>query len=141
MKKQNILVIVFLGLILLIGVYYLGRISNTDQKNTTDQSSQNEIFADKIKCGDYIEKLRDNAIASQYELDLIYKVFYSQSLNTCLSEQYNLYYGAGSVPQGEILEINNVLTDENVWTSEKYTTQLKGWDAETILDQQAVNYI
>ena len=145
MKKYNRWTVVFIAFLIIVGFYYLGKSSNKSESIDTKQKasmSADEIFANKIKCESFIEKLKENAMSmtSQYEIDAIYKVFYSQPLNTCVSEQYNLYYGHGTVKDGELLIINDVLTKENIWTSENYSPTLKYWDAEHILDTQAADY-
>jgi hypothetical protein len=130
-----------------------GSTSQTETTQTPQQTQVNnvksasgmsadEIFAEKTKCEGYMQGLQQKAgeNGSALEIDAIYKVFYSQSLNTCLVEQYNLYPAHGTVAEGEVLLINDVLTGGNVWTSQVYTPELKYWDAQSILDQQAVQY-
>ena len=102
--------------------------------------SDSEIFDEKVKCSVYLEKLRDNALISQYENDSYYKVFYSKSLNSCLSEEQSIYPAHGKIPEEEILTINNILTGENIWTSQVYSPAIKFWDAEANLDNQALQY-
>ncbi len=135
-------------IVLVVGAYFVGQSSSQPSQTAPANSatagnstmSADEVFADKTKCEGYLDKLQQNSLNSSVEIDVVYKIFYSQSLNTCLSEQYNLYPAHGTVTEGEVLLINDVLTGGNIWTSQVYTPELKYWDAESKLDQQAEQY-
>ena len=112
------------------------------QVQTKNIRSTSEILANKTTCATYKDKINKdiNQVVNQYDIPVIYKVFYSQSLNTCLDERYDLYPAHGTIAEGEVLRIDDVLTGGNVWTSQVYSPALKYWDAESILDQQSTLY-
>ncbi len=146
-RTTKILLCLIVAILLILGGYFSGRSSNPSVDSNTTVShkstvSADEVFANKAKCAGYLEKLQQQAGNNSYslEIDSVYKVFYSRALNTCLSEQYNLYPAHQGIAEGEILLINDVLTGGNVWTSETYTPELKYWDAQAALDKQAMQY-
>jgi hypothetical protein len=72
---------------------------------------------------------------SSYQLPALYQVFYSLSLDTCLSAEYLIYPAHDTVTESEILRIRDVLTRKIIW-SQVYTPAIKYWDAYSILDAQ-----
>lgn len=102
--------------------------------------TQQQLFEAKMKCSTYLKPLTADLEQDQYELQFIPKVFFSQSLNTCLVEKVSIASAQGKIPQEELLTIDDVLTGENVWTSEMFSPAINGYDAEAKLDVQAQQY-
>jgi hypothetical protein len=102
--------------------------------------TQQQLFDAKVRCGTYLDKLNADLERDQYAIEFIPKVFFSQSLNTCLVEKVSISSAHGTVPQEELLTIDDVLTSENVWTSELISPAIAGYEAEARLDLQAQQY-
>ena len=121
--------------------------SNVTAYNDTSEKankgeSVSEVLANKVTCAGYKDKVQQDTYKGgyQYDMPVIYKVIYSQSLNTCLIERYDIYPATGTTAESEVLRIDDALTGGNVWTSAIHSPALKYWDAESILDQQSTVY-
>ncbi|MGD0328656.1 MAG: hypothetical protein ABSB00_03030 [Minisyncoccia bacterium] len=115
---------------------------NASSRVSSDESAS-EVLTNKTTCATYKVNLEKQIYQGgyQYDMPVIYKVIYSRSLNTCLDERFDIYPANGTTPEEEVLKIDDVLTGGNVWTSQAYSPALKYWDAESILDQQAQQYL
>ncbi len=135
---------VFALLLIALIAYYVGKQSSNLNSSTTSilsasstgNMSASEIFARKADCAGYLQKLIDNEESDQIELELVYRVSYSETQNSCLEEEYIIYPARGTTKEEEVLKINDILSGNNLWTSQLYSPALKYWDADSILDTQ-----
>jgi hypothetical protein len=106
----------------------------------TNKATQTNLEM-KMKCASYRQSIEDkNAQTSKQtsasEIPVLYQLFYSPSLSTCLSASYILYSSSYS-PGGdfETLVVSDILTGNTIW-SQTFQPSLKYWDAEAKLDSQ-----
>lgn len=155
MKKIHYWLIAGLLVVIIITAYRVGVSSahSTSLAVSQSASSTESIFNMKAKCEEYYEKLHTQAQNDNSELlgtknniggemDSVYKVIYSPTRNSCLEEEYIDYI---TVKQNvgytdEVLEINDVFTNDILWTNDVGSSSLKYWDAEAKLDQAVVDY-
>jgi hypothetical protein len=93
-------------------------VKQLSESNTSGAKGQNQatddLFAKKEHCASLRSKVEDDAKSESFgqNIKAVYQVFYSPSLNTCLSATYSIY---GGTPSDELLSIDDVLTGRNVW--------------------------
>lgn len=104
--------------------------------------TQNSNLKKKMECSVYRKQIEDELFEGLVKSNIVgvlYQVFYSASLDTCLSAKYIIYPAGsnfnGTSNESETLTINDILNGKIIW-SQIYEPALEYSVAQAKLDMQ-----
>jgi hypothetical protein len=104
------------ALFMVLAVSFLMGCQQPLPKETAASPSTDDLFHKKMECEKYQDKLQGSLDQNAFELESLYRVFYSPKRNSCLAARYTLYPKKNE-PSSEKVYIVDILNQEEVWSA------------------------